>query len=50
MRVLRQMRRDLGTSGGRSRVDEALDRALEAVKRLDIPHLELEYEEDQIVH
>jgi len=30
--------------------DEALDLALQAIRGLEIPHLELEEDEDQVVH
>jgi hypothetical protein len=36
--------------GGRGRSKDAIDRALKAVKALDIPHLELFDDGDQIVH
>jgi hypothetical protein len=47
LRALRQLQRELG---GRGRSKEAIDRALKAVKGLDIPHLELFDDEDQIIH
>jgi hypothetical protein len=49
LRILRQLRRDLrGTSRG-SHADRALARALSAVKALDLPHLEVEAQDD-VVH
>jgi hypothetical protein len=49
LRALRQVRTDLRTTRGMS-ADEALAQALKVVKSLDIPHLEPEEEEYQIVH
>jgi hypothetical protein len=49
LRALRQLRKDLrGTE--RRRADDALDLALKAIKALDIPHLELIDEGDEIIH
>jgi hypothetical protein len=42
--------RDLRESGSRCRADQALVLALKAVRALDIPHLDMEDEEDQVVH
>ena len=50
LRTLRRMRADLRKLGGRCRPDQALALALKAVRALDIPHLEVEEEEDQVVH
>jgi hypothetical protein len=50
LRVLRQLRKDLRGSMGRPKADDALARALKAVKSLDIPHLDLVDEGDEIVH
>jgi hypothetical protein len=36
--------------GGPNNADEALVSALNAVRALEIPHLELEEEEGQVVH
>jgi hypothetical protein len=51
LRALRQVREDLrAASGGRS-ADAALVAALNAVRDLDIPHLEpAEVDEDQVIH
>jgi hypothetical protein len=49
LRVLRKVRKDLSRSNRRSEC-EALDVALQAVKSLEIPHLEWEDEEFEIVH
>jgi hypothetical protein len=48
LRALRQVRQDLRE--GKCPTAGALDRALEAVKALEIPHLEWEDEGDHIVH
>ena len=50
LRALKQLRKDLQFSGGDS-VDAALVKAMESVRRLEIPHLEpFEDEVDQVVH
>lgn len=49
LRALRKVRKDLSRSNRRSEC-EALDVALQAVKSLEIPHLEWEDEEFEIVH
>ena len=50
LRALKQLRKDM--QDGRSiSVDAALVRAMESVRRLEIPHLEpFEDEVDQVVH
>ena len=49
--MLRQLRRELRASGPhRSACDHILERALETVRRLDIPHLDVEDEGPEIVH
>jgi hypothetical protein len=48
LRVLRQVRKDLRRSDRHAAA--ALDLALQSVKALDIPHLELEDEGGMIVH
>jgi hypothetical protein len=51
LRALRQLRRELRASARGRNADAALARALNAVKTLDIPHLEsFEDEDDQVVH
>ncbi|MGH9307851.1 MAG: hypothetical protein ACRD1U_00660 [Vicinamibacterales bacterium] len=50
LRVLRQLRQDLRTSMGRRKADEAMALALKAVKTLDIPHLEIVDDVDEVVH
>jgi hypothetical protein len=47
---LRQVREDLRNTGGVSNADEALVLALKTVTALEIPHLEPEEEEEQVVH
>ena len=50
LRALKQLRKDL-QAGGSVSVDAALVRAMESVRRLEIPHLEpYEDEVDQVVH
>ena len=50
LRALRQVREDLQNKEGARQADEALVRALDAVRALEIPHLEPVDEEDQVVH
>jgi hypothetical protein len=52
LRVLRDTRRKLRSQAGPCRADEAITAAIEAVRALEIPHLEYldEVLEDQIVH
>jgi hypothetical protein len=49
LRALRQLRKDLRTAD-RRRADEAIEMALRAVKALDIPHLEIVEDDDEVVH
>jgi hypothetical protein len=49
LRALRQLRKDL-RGADRRRADDALDLALKTIKTLDIPHLELVDETDEVVH
>jgi hypothetical protein len=49
LRALRQVRLDLRT-GDSSTADQALELALQAVKSLEIPHLEWEDDSKQVVH
>ena len=52
LRALRQLQKELGTER-RHHPDDVIDRALKAIKTIDIPHLELiedEEEEDEVVH
>ena len=51
LRALRQVREELRSAHGGSKVDAALVAALNAVRGLEIPHLEPEEEEDDhVVH
>lgn len=50
LRALRQVRADLQRKEPSSRIDAALALALKTVAALDIPHLEPEEEEGQVVH
>ncbi len=50
LRALRQVREDLQNKEGVRHADEALALALDAVRALEIPHLEPEDEDDQVVH
>jgi hypothetical protein len=49
LRLLRQMRKDLEQVAGAS-ADEALDQALQAIRTMDIPHLEWEDTSGEVVH
>ncbi len=50
LRALRQVREELQNKEGARQADEALVLALNAVRALEIPHLEPEDEDDQVVH
>jgi hypothetical protein len=50
LRALRQLRQELRTAHGGSKVDAAMAQAIEAVRALDVPHLEIEEQDDVIVH
>lgn len=50
LRALRQVREDLRAQDRGGRADEAVALALQAVRALEIPHLEPDEEEDQVVH
>jgi hypothetical protein len=50
LRALRQIREELQSKEGVRHADEALALALDAVRALEIPHLEPEDEDDQVVH
>ncbi len=49
LRALRQVRQQL-SAADRRRCDGALDLALKAVKALDLPHLELVDDSNEIIH
>jgi hypothetical protein len=49
--MLRQLRRELRESGSRRNAcDHVLERALQTIRALEIPHLEVEDETPGIVH
>jgi hypothetical protein len=50
LRVLRQAQKELRATNSPRRAEEVLTRALNAVKALDIPHLEFVDEGSEIVH
>lgn len=50
LRALRQVREELRAKDRGGHADEALVLALDAVRALEIPHLEPDGEEDQVVH
>jgi hypothetical protein len=49
LRALRQVKQEVRRGDCRS-APEALDRALDAIRALEIPHLEWEDATDQVVH
>jgi hypothetical protein len=51
LRKLRTLRKQLQTARCSAQVDDAMAQALEAVRSLDIPHVEVEdYSDDVVVH
>jgi len=50
LRTLRRLRQQLRDAACSADVDMALVRAIEAVRALDVPHLELDDPEDLVVH
>ena len=53
LRALRQLRKDLADrdpSGRAGRDTDVIEQALRAVKALDIPHLEIVDDTDEVVH
>lgn len=50
LRALRKLRAELRNTRDRRRADEALDLALETVKGLDIPHMEVMDEGVEVIH
>jgi hypothetical protein len=50
LRTLRRVRKDLQAAHCGRDVDEALRKAIEAVRALDIPHFELDDDEEVVVH
>ncbi len=49
LRTLREIRREL-RAAARRKDEKTIDRAIRAVRELDIPHLELVEFDDEIVH
>ena len=49
LRALRQIRRQFRTAGRRD-CEDAIQLALNAVRELDVPHMDLEELEDEIIH
>ena len=49
LRLLRQIRKDFEQTDGGS-ADEALDQALQAIRTMDVPHLEWEDASGETVH
>ena len=49
LRLLRQMRKDLEHTDGGS-AEEAIEDALQAIRTLDIPHLEWEDISGEVIH
>jgi hypothetical protein len=50
LRALRQIRADLRRTGDQTSAEEVLALALRTVATLDIPHLDPEEEEPEVVH
>jgi hypothetical protein len=50
LRTLRDVRNSLRARGRKPSADEALTLALKAVRALEIPHLDPEEPEDQVIH
>lgn len=50
LRALRQVRQQVRDAHGGAKADAAIVAAMNAVRGLDIPHLELETMEDEVVH
>ena len=50
LRALRRVRNDLRASACGRDVDEALQKAIDALRVLDIPHFEVEEADDIVVH
>jgi hypothetical protein len=49
LRALRRLRNEVRDGGRRLTPEQAVERALQAVRALDVPHLDL-IEEDDVVH
>jgi len=50
LRLLRQVREDMRTARAGGKVDAALLNVLNSVRALDIPHLDQEEPEDEVIH
>lgn len=50
LRTLRQLRRNLRAARRDKKVDEGLALAIQAIAALELPHLELEYIEGEVIH
>jgi hypothetical protein len=51
LRKLRELRKELRAAHAGGKVDAALAQAVDAVRSLDVPHLEIEeYSDDVVVH
>jgi hypothetical protein len=50
LRALRRVRKDLQVAACGRDVDEALKKAIDALRALDIPHFDFEDEEEVVVH
>jgi hypothetical protein len=50
LRALRQIRQELRATRGSEKCDGTIVAAMNAIRALDIPHLELEPDEDVVVH
>jgi hypothetical protein len=50
LRALRQVRREMRDARAGAKCDAALAAALNVIRELDIPHLELEPAEDEVIH
>jgi hypothetical protein len=50
LRALRQVRKDLRAARQGGKCDAAIVAAMNAIRDLDIPHLEWEPDEDAVVH
>lgn len=50
LRTLRQVQRELRASRAGAKCESAIAAALNAIRDLDIPHLEFEPEDDVVVH
>jgi hypothetical protein len=50
LRALRQVRKDLRAARQGTKCDAALVTAMNAIRDLDIPHLEWEPDEDAVIH